>query len=217
MDMLREPKCEETAMVATILDPGLEQQLIEERRAAGADRYDEVWEGVYVMAPIANDEHQDFVANWTAVLTITVQWAGTGLVRPGVNVSDRVDDWKSNYRCPDVVVYLNDTAAENHGEFWYGGPDFAIEITSPYDKTRDKFDFYAKVNTRELLIVDRDPWALELFRLMDGELRLVGKSTPESAVVLRSEIVPLSFCLKTGTQRPTIEVRHADGGQNWTI
>ena len=204
-------------MVATILDPGLEERLIEERRAAGADRYDEVWERVYVMAPIANDEHQDFVGDWTAVLKIAVQWAGKGLVRPGVYVSDRVDDWKSNYRCPDVVVYLNDTTAENHGEFWYGGPDFAIEITSPYDKTREKFDFYAKVNTRELLIVDRDPWALELYRLMDGEMRLVGTSTPESSRVLRSEIVPLSFGLKGGTARPAIEVRHDDGWQSWMI
>lgn len=204
-------------MVATILDPELEERLIEERRAAGADRYDEVWEGMYVMAPMANDEHQDFVGDWTAVLKIAVQWAGKGLVRPGVNVSDRIEDWKSNYRCPDVVVYLNGTTAENQGEFWYGGPDFAIEITSPFDKTRDKFDFYAKVKTSELLIVDRDVWALELYRLTDGELRLVGKSAPDASHVLHSDVVPLTFCMKSGTERPAVEIRHNDGRQNWTI
>ena len=40
-------------MVALIQDPQLEQELIAKRRETGADRYDEVWEGVYVMSPTA--------------------------------------------------------------------------------------------------------------------------------------------------------------------
>jgi len=204
-------------MVATILDQELEERLIEERRAAGADRYDEVWNGVYVMSPMANNEHQEFVGDWTTVFKITIQWTGHGLVYPGVNVSDREDDWKSNYRCPDVVVYLNETQAVNHGAFWYGGPDFAVEIVSPGDRTREKLDFYANVGTRELLIVDREPWALELYRLTDGQLRLVGKSTLESSEALASDVVPLTFRLQPGTGRPTIDVRHTDGRQQWTI
>jgi len=204
-------------MFATNLDRELEERLIKERRAAGADRYDEVWDGVYVMSPMPNVEHQRFVGKLNTVFEIAVDWAGLGEAFPGVNVSDRRDDWTKNYRCPDVAVFLNNTAAENHGSFWYGGPDFAIEIISDDDRTRDKFDFYAKVNTRELLIVDRDPWVLELYRLTDGELQLVGTSTPVSSLVLSSEIVPLSFCLKTGTQRPVIEIRHNDGRQKWRV
>jgi Uma2 family endonuclease len=200
-------------MVAT----KLEERLIEERRAAGADRYDEVWDGVYVMSPMPNVEHQRFVGKLNTVFEIAVDWAGLGEAFPGVNISDRKDDWTKNYRCPDVAVFLNDTQAESRGTFWYGGPDFAIEIISDDDRTRDKFDFYAKVNTRELLIVDRDPWALELYRLTDGELRLVGTSTHDSSLVLSSEIVPLSFCLKAGTQRPVIEIRHDDGRQKWRV
>lgn len=204
-------------MVATILDRELQERLIAQRRSAGADRYDEVWEGVYVMSPMPNVEHQEFVGKWTFALTAAVQVAGLGFVYPGVNVSDRRDDWTKNYRCPDVAVYLDDTSAENHGAFWYGGPDFAVEIISEDDRTREKFDFYAKVNTRELLIVDREPWGLELHRLDDGQLRLVGKSAPLAPEVLSSEAVPLSFCMKPGAERPAIEIRHNDGSQSWTI
>ena len=45
-------------MTALINDPKLEEKLIAKRQAAGADKFDEVWDGVYVMSPLANDEHQ---------------------------------------------------------------------------------------------------------------------------------------------------------------
>ena len=145
-------------MVARILDRELEQQLIAQRQASGADRYDEVWNGEYVLSPLANDEHQELVAFLSAVLFDVIQRTGLGLVRPGVNLSDRIDDWQQNYRCPDVVVFLKGGAAVCHGTFWTGGPDFAVEILSPGETTAEKIDFYARLGTRELLIVHRDPW-----------------------------------------------------------
>lgn len=204
-------------MVAVINDPYLQEQIIADRRARGIDHYDEVWEGVYMMAPIAGDEHQDFVGSLTTVFEIVIGWTGMGKVRPGVNVSDRRDDWTQNYRVPDVAVFLNDTQAELCGAFWYGGPDFAVEITSPGDRTREKFDFYAKVNTRELMIVERDPWTLELYRLKAGALQPAGKSTLDEPAVLSSNILPLSFQLLAGERRPQIAVTHADGQQRWTV
>jgi hypothetical protein len=44
-------------MSALILDPGLVEQMIEQRRAWGADKHDEMWDGVYVMTPLPNNEH----------------------------------------------------------------------------------------------------------------------------------------------------------------
>jgi hypothetical protein len=43
------------------MDPRIEEQLLENRRAWGGDRFDEVWDGVYVMAPMANLEHQQLM------------------------------------------------------------------------------------------------------------------------------------------------------------
>ena len=142
---------------------------------------------------------------------------GLGKVRAGVNVSDREHDWGKNFRCPDVVVYLNDTKAVNHNTFWYGGPDFAVEIVSPGDRSREKLDFYAKVGTRELLIVDRKPWALELYRLQDETLTRVGKSTLTKRDWLASEVVPLKFRLVAGKSRPEIEAVHGTTRKKWLI
>lgn len=204
-------------MDALICDPDTTEQLIAQRREWGVDQYDEIWEGVYVIAPMANDEHQSLVLELSAVMAATIQWPGLGQARPGVNVSDRKDDWKSNYRVPDVAVFLNDTQAENCDTFWYGGPDFAVEIVSPGDKTREKLDFYAKIGTRELLIIDRDPWALELCRFTDGRLASSDKATLDARANLKSDVVPLTFAMTAGDARPAIQVTHDDGQQSWAF
>src|ERR671912_1879607 len=96
-----------------VTDPRDQERLIAERQASGADRFDEVWEGTYVMAPLANDEHQDLQAKLIAIFQTVVGWDGEGFVRGGVNVSDRDDGWQHNYRCPDVVVFMKGTSARN--------------------------------------------------------------------------------------------------------
>ncbi|MEX0716094.1 MAG: Uma2 family endonuclease [Planctomycetaceae bacterium] len=204
-------------MAALVIDRDIERELIAERRRTGADRYDEVWDGVYVMSPMADNEHQELVNGLSTVMTVVVAWPGRGKVFPGVNISDRDSDWKKNYRCPDVVVFLNDTKAVNRGSHWYGGPDLAVEIVSPSDRSRKKLVFYAKIGTRELLIVDRHPWALELYRLDDGELKLVATSTVDDGAVLRSDVVPLSFRLVAGDERPRIEIAHVAGDGHWMV
>lgn len=129
-------------MPTFISDPELEAQLRAAREAMGADRYDEVWEGVYMMAPLPNDEHQDLVALLTTILVEVVRWPGLGEVRPRVNVSKRREDWQQDYRVPDVAVFLKEGHAENLGTHWLGGPDLAIEICSPEDRSREKIEFY---------------------------------------------------------------------------
>ena len=61
-------------MAALITDPELEERLIRHRQASGADRYDEVWDGLYVMSPIPNSEHQRMVSRLVAILEDVVGW-----------------------------------------------------------------------------------------------------------------------------------------------
>lgn len=204
-------------MTMIVSNPNVQEEIIAQRQAAGRDRPDEVWEGVYNIMPDPNNEHQDLVGDLTAILKPVVQWQDLWRVFPGCNVSDQTEDWTRNYRCPDVTVYLEGTPAEDRGAYWYGGPDFAVEIISPHDRSREKFDFYAAVGTRELLLIDRDPWALELYRLTGEELKLVGRSDLENAAVVTSEVAPLSWRLVPGEQRPRIEITHADGEPQWTV
>jgi Uma2 family endonuclease len=206
-------------MAMLVLDRYAEERLKAERKASGADRYDEVWDGVYHMSPIAGDEHQEIVARLTGIFFNTIDMPGLGLVRPGVNVSDRADDWTSNYRVPDVAVFLAGTSARNRETHWLGGPDFGVEVISRGDDTRDKLPFYAAVGSRELLLIDRDPWALELYRPGGGGLALAGTSTVVGGESLPSAVLPLRFRLVAGEGggRPRIEVTHADGAQRWLV
>src|SRR5207253_305814 len=82
--------------------------------------------------------------------------------------------------------------ARDCGTHWCGGPDFCVEIASPGDRSRDKLAFYAGIGVRELLLVDRDPWALELFRLSAGRLEPVGRSDLSKQDALPSPVVPVS-------------------------
>jgi Uma2 family endonuclease len=204
-------------MATLVLDPEVEERIKAERETSGAHRYDEVWEGVYMMAPLANDEHQDLQTQLGGVLLVRVGWTGLGQVRTGVNISDREEQWIENYRIPDVAVFLPGTTARNCGAFWLGGPDFAIEIASPGDRSRDKLTFYASVGVRELLLVDRAPWGLELYRRVGNRLLLQAKSDPANPAVIASTLVPLTFRMVAGAPRPRIEVADADGKQNWLL
>jgi Uma2 family endonuclease len=183
----------------------------------GADRFDEVWDGVYVMAPLANNEHQYLMIQIATAIMGSVRVPEQGLVFPGCNVSDREDDWKKNYRCPDVAVFLADNPAKDCDTHWFGGPDFAIEIKSPKDRSRQKLDFYFKVGVRELLIVDRKPWRLDLYR-NDGEaLTLVGTCAPSKPKTLDSAVLPLRFSLASGQPRPKLVVVRRTDGQTTRI
>jgi Uma2 family endonuclease len=204
-------------MTAVILDKSLERSLIARRRRLGIDHFDEVWDGVYVMSPAADIEHFEVSNDLATVLTITVKWAGLGDVLPGVNISDRKDDWKKNFRVPDVTVFLKGNPAEDCYTHWWGGPDFAVEVVSPNDRSRKKIPFYEKVNTRELLIIDRRPWRLSFYRLAGSQLQFIGESTLKDPQTIASEMIPLSFQLTGNVDRPAICIRHLQDGRQWTV
>lgn len=198
-----------------ILDPRLSEEIQADRKARGIDRWDEVWDGVYVVPSLPNVEHQDIQANLMLPLMEVVKIPGLGKVWAGVNVTDRHPNWKENFRCPDVVVYLNATTAVNHDTHWLGGPDFLVEIVSPDEDPAAKFDFYAKVKAREVLVVNRDPWALGLYRLRGKKMVPAGSSTLSKPTVVKSQVVPLTFKLIPGKPRPAIEVVHPATGRRW--
>jgi Uma2 family endonuclease len=200
-----------------IVDPDLVRSLKAEREASGFDRRDEVWDGIYVMSPDPNNEHQFLAAELILIFGTVRGELGGGRIYACGNISDRIEGWNKNYRIPDVAVYLSGNPARNCGTHTVGGPDFAVEILSEGDLARSKLDFYAKVNTRELLIIDRDSWALELYRLIGGHLELVGVSTPENFEIVSSQVLPLTFRLVPGEERPTIEVCRLDGRETWRI
>lgn len=205
-------------MAILIVDPYMEDRLVAERRASGADRYDEVWEGVYMMTPVPNTEHQRIVGRLTSLLLEIIDLPGLGEVCPGVNLTRRdIKDWTQDFRVPDVAVLLYDGTGQDCDSHWRGAADFLVEVTSPGDKSREKIPFYSQLGVGEVLLVDRAPWSLELLRLQDGELKSIGRSTTEKSDVLHSTKVSLTFQLLPGEPRPRIQVEHAESGRSWTV
>lgn len=204
-------------MTTLILDADFEAQAIAHRRALGHDRYDEVWDGMYIMAPLANNEHQ-YVASKLAYVVQLVCGDPSAVILAGCNVSDREVDWTANYRCPDMAVYLPANPAQDLQTHWFGGPDFGVEVSSSKDRTWDKLDFYAAAQTRELLIIDRDPWKLSLLRLQDKKLEIVGVSTIDRPSPVSSEVLPISLQLEARDgQKPLIVIRHLHDGRHWNV
>jgi Uma2 family endonuclease len=202
-------------MATLITDFELAEKLRAQRELWGGDRFDEVWEGTYIMNPIPNPEHMHLQGQLVWALTNALGPTSSAIVYPGINVSDREDDWRQNYRCPDVAVILPGSAARERDAYYLGGPDFVVEIVSPHDRSREKIAFYEKVGVREFLIVDRDPWQLELHRLCDGKLQLVGRFTVDQSDVVQSTILPIALRLLAGERRPQIEIKQSDSGQVW--
>ena len=202
-------------MAVMVLDPYLEQQILAERARSDGEQYDEVWEGVYIVTPLPNNDHQELVFEFVSILGEVIRRPALGQVFPGVNLSDREEGWKQNFREPDVAVFLRDTKAVNCGTHWRGAADFLVEIISPGERTRDKIPFYASLGVVELLIVDRDPWTLELYRRQNGQLDKIGQSTLAASEVLTSQAVGLTFQLLPGEPRPQIEVTHPTSGRRW--
>jgi Uma2 family endonuclease len=204
-------------MTTLIADPEVEERLIAERRAKGWDRKDEVWDGTYIVMPDPNIEHQLVVGRLTTALSAVVNVPAGGEVFPGLNLSDRGADWKINYRCPDVAVFLAGNTAQVFDSHICGPADFLIEIVSPGDKSRDKFDFYGGLGVRELLLIDRYPWSLELYRHNGRKLVLAGQSSVARSDVIASSVLPINIQLLPAQPRPEIVITEVGGARSWTV
>ncbi|MDB5349581.1 MAG: hypothetical protein JWN86_828 [Planctomycetota bacterium] len=191
------------------------RQIIRRRHRLGIDHRDEVWDGVYVVSPEADNEHQQIGRKLANAIESALGDEERTQVFHGANVSDRSDDWRKNFRIPDVAVFLPENRAEDRGTHWFGGPDFAVEVMSRGDRSRKKFDFYTAVHVRELLLVNRRKWRLELYRCDGKDWPLVATVGLEESPALPSASLGLSFRLLPGPKRPQIEVRRADGQTRW--
>jgi Uma2 family endonuclease len=212
------PKPEFLAETARILDAGSVVDLIRDRQVRGVDTQDEVWEGVYVVPPLANLAHQDLVIALSAILFHIINLEGRGRVQAGANVSDRRSGWEHNYRSPDIVVALRGGQAVDCTTHWFGGPDCLIEVQSPGDETDQKIPFYSQIRVQELLIIHRDTRQLQLYRHDGQQLVLVESTDFQGGNWLVSQVVPLAFRRKASRRNPRIEVQRTDGQPgSWTV
>lgn len=130
---------------------------LEQRRRLGQDRSDEVWEGEYHVVPGPDGAHGRIDFQLPQLLGPRVRAAG--LYGSGeLNIGE-----PSDYRVPDAAylrsarpALYNSTAA------------VVVEIISPGDESRRKFEFYFRSGVEELLIVDPRARTVEWFARGEG-------------------------------------------------
>lgn len=210
------PDTRTQAVPVLVTDRILADRLRIEREASDGAQHDEMWDGIYVMSPLPNNEHLEICAELWLVFRTILRENRAGIAYNGLNVSDRDEGWTQNYREPDVAVFLAGNPAKNCGTHWCGGPDFLVEVLSPNDLSYQKLPFYASIGVREVLIVDRDPWSLELYQREAGVLKLVGFSSIAEPAQLSSATLPIAFRIVPSTPRPHIEVVRDDGA-SWLV
>ncbi len=148
-------------------DPPIEvEQLIKQRQALGQDLFDEVWEGDYHMVPAPSRGHARVEIQLARTLGPSADRAGL-LVTGPCNIGERDD-----FRVPDQAYFQNGTA----DEVFNPTAEIVVEIVSPADESRMKFDFYHRHGVTEVLIVDPDACTVEWFARDAAAFRPAGGS-----------------------------------------
>ena len=148
-------------------------ELIRFRELTGADRFDEMWEGVLHMAPCQTFHHQSHASRLLSFFIEVWCPATGGAAVMQINVSSP-ERWDQDYRIPDVSVMLPDRVPQ--GEAVFVQPNVVFEVRSPGDETYEKLPFYAAVGVEAVVVVERDTKAMQVFALSDASFVLAPPS-----------------------------------------
>jgi Uma2 family endonuclease len=154
-------------MPTLVMDPPPAEleALLERRRRLGLDHHDEMWEGVYHMAPAPNAPHS-FAGYQLAVLLHDP--ANTAGLYVGLEFNLGV---QNDHRIPDLGVHR-----ERPTGAWVATAALAVEVVSPGDESWEKLAFYAAHHVDEVLIVDPATRSVDWLGLQDGEYRPIERS-----------------------------------------
>jgi len=121
------------------------EALLERRRRAGADRLDEVWQGVLHMVPGPSFEHALVSQQLAELLGPPARAAGLLAAMSEFNIGESEHD----FRVPDGALHRPGASG-----VWLSTATLVVEILSPGDESWQKLPFYAAHDVDEVLIVD---------------------------------------------------------------
>jgi Uma2 family endonuclease len=190
-----------STMRAVMIDPPPE--MLEERRRLGQDKRDEVWDGVVHMVPPASSPHQYFGSDLEFVLRRVCTPRGLRVGREQGVLAPETADF-SNYRVPDINVAQPRFVSRRGVE---GRAELVVEVLSPKDESRDKFDFYARCDVQEVWLVDPDTRAIEVYTLRGGKYFAV---TPDLAGIVHAPVLAIDMTIVDG---PKLRLVWVDGAE----
>lgn len=184
---------------------------VDERKNSEAAQWDEMWNGVLHMPPMANRLHQNIAKELMIYLDRHWEKPGRGRVNQEVNLTTPEDEaaWTLNYRIPDLVLLDPPRFGIDKIEYMVGAPLVVVEIASPGDETYDKFPFYACLGVPEVWVVHRDSRTPEIHILSPA--RTYHLTTPGDGGWLRSpgtgvefrQTQPGKLCIRIGGDEST--------------
>jgi Uma2 family endonuclease len=156
-----------------------------------------MWEGLLHLVPQPSNWHQEFGFELGLVL-------GPIAMSKGLRASHETSLYRSktDYRVPDLAFSLPSQRTERGIE---GGAELVVEILSPDDESHDKLPFYSAFPVREVLILDPDTRAIELFTLRGGKYHAVA---PDEEGLVRSTVLGIALATRGG---PKLEIRTLGG------
>lgn len=101
------------------------EALLERRRRAGADRFDEVWDGIHHMVPGPSFEHAQTEAEVLVLLRASAQEA-----RLTVTSQFNLGEGEHDFRVPDGGLHRSGAGGD-----WQPTAALVIEILSPGDES----------------------------------------------------------------------------------
>src|SRR4051812_12502587 len=143
------------------------EALLERRRQAGADRLDEVWQGVRHMVPAPNIEHAYVSQQLAELLGPPARAAG---LRPTMSEFN-LGESETDFRVPDGGLHRPGATG-----IWLSTAALVVEILSPDDESWQKLPFYAAHDVDEVLIVDAIERTVAWLGLRDAEYDPVQRS-----------------------------------------
>ncbi len=143
------------------------EALLERRRRAGADRLDEVWQGVHHMVPAPSIEHAHISQQLAELLGPLARSAGLRPTISEFNLGESEDD----FRVPDGGLHRPGAAG-----VWHATAAVVVEVLSPGDESWQKLPFYAAHDVDEVLLVDPAGRTVTWLALRDGDYETVQAS-----------------------------------------
>lgn len=147
-------------------DPAVEA-LLARRRRLGLDGKDEVWEGVYHVAP---HEHG---RNGVTAMALAVALHGAAVAAGLQNGGSFNLGHPGDFRVPDLGFHRPHEVPA----LYYASAALVVEVLSPHDETFAKFGFYASHDVEELWVVDPVDRTVRIWQLgADGAYEETGTS-----------------------------------------
>jgi Uma2 family endonuclease len=137
------------------------ENLLGRRRALGQDLFDEVWVGEYHVVPAPHGRHgRHGQVEHELVAILRPLATRAGLRGSGPCNIGAADD----YRVPDQAYFLADAQPHTFNPT----AEIVVEIVSPGDESRMKYDFYFRAGVKEVVIVDPQQRSVEWFARGDS-------------------------------------------------